>query len=100
MARELAPVLADIIEAIEGVETATAGRTFEEFKADWLLRHATQRALEIISEAARHIPEEYLAERPDIPWRQIKSIGNVLRHEYHKVIDERSGQLSSITYRH
>ena len=88
MSRKLAPVLADIAEAIEGIEAATAGRSFEEFKADWLLRHATQRALEIISEAVRHIPEELLAERPDIPWRQIKGIGNVMRHEYHRVVDD------------
>jgi uncharacterized protein with HEPN domain len=86
--RTLAPVLVDIIEAIDGIQRATAGRTFEAFKEDWLLRHATQRALEIISEASRHIPHDYLAQRPEIPWRQIRSIGNVLRHEYHKVVDE------------
>ena len=47
-----------------------------------------QRALEIISEASRHIPDELLVSAPDIPWKQIRGIGNILRHEYHKIADE------------
>jgi uncharacterized protein with HEPN domain len=40
--------------------------------------------LEIISEAARHIPEDYRALTPDLPWRRIAAIGNLLRHEYQR----------------
>jgi len=88
MGRKTAPVLAEILEAIEGIETATAGKSLEDFKGDWLLRMAVQRALEIISEAARHIPDELLTIAPDIRWKQIRGIGNILRHEYHRIADE------------
>lgn len=86
--RKIGPVLAEILEAIEGIEKHTAGKSFEDFKQDWLLRLAVQRALEIISEASRHLPDDLLALAPDIPWKQIHGIGNVLRHEYHKIADD------------
>ena len=38
--------------------------------------------LEIISEASRSIPEEMKTLEPDVPWREIAGIGNVLRHDY------------------
>ncbi|MDO9417283.1 HepT-like ribonuclease domain-containing protein [Pararhizobium sp.] len=86
--RSIEPVLTDILDAIDGIEKATSGKTFEEFKSDWLLRLATQRALEIISEAARHIPDDLLDAAPNVPWKQIRGIGNILRHEYHKIADD------------
>jgi len=63
------------------------GKTIDDFGADWLLRHGVQRGIEIISEAARRIPPELQARQPNIPWAQIMGIGNVLRHEYHRVSD-------------
>jgi uncharacterized protein with HEPN domain len=47
-----------------------------------------QRAIEIISEASRRIPDEIKATRPEIEWRSIASIGNFLRHEYHTISDK------------
>jgi uncharacterized protein with HEPN domain len=86
--RKVGPVLAEIREAIEGIETYTAGKTLADFQRDWLLRLAVQRALEIISEAARHMPDELLAQASGVPWKKIRGIGNVLRHEYHKIADD------------
>ncbi|WP_426125318.1 HepT-like ribonuclease domain-containing protein [Pararhizobium sp. PWRC1-1] len=42
-----------MLNAITGIERATAGKTFENYQGDWLLKHAVQRAIEIISEASR-----------------------------------------------
>ncbi len=86
--RRVEPVLAEILEAIEGIETHTAGKSLADFERGWLLRLAIQRALEIVSEACRHIPDELLAVAPDVPWKQIRGVGNILRHEYHKIADE------------
>ncbi len=49
------------------------------------MQRAVERGLEIISEASRGIPEEQKANHPDVPWAQIAGIGNILRHEYHRV---------------
>ncbi len=86
--RSVAPVLAEMLEAIEGIETHTAGKSLSDFEGNWLLKLAVQRALEIASEAARHIPDELLAVAPNIQWKQIRGIGNILRHEYHKIAYE------------
>jgi uncharacterized protein with HEPN domain len=85
MARRFDVVLDEIIQTITGIESAVYNRSFQSFKADWLLQRGIERALEIISEAVRHIPEEILAKRNDIPWSDIKAIGNLIRHEYHRV---------------
>lgn len=86
--RRIEPILAEIIAAIDGIESAMAGKTLDDFKVDWLLRHGVQRGIEIISEASRHIPDAMLASAPDIPWKQIRGIGNILRHEYHRIADQ------------
>ena len=87
MSRLIRPALRAIIEAIDGIEAATLGKTLEDYGADWLLRHGVQRGIEIVSEAARRIPSDVQATRSEIPWAQIMGIGNVLRHEYHRISD-------------
>ncbi len=56
-----------------------------EFEANLFRRLAIERALEIVSEASRRIPEELLAEHGHIAWRRVHDLGNVLRHAYHAV---------------
>jgi uncharacterized protein with HEPN domain len=46
---------------------------------------ATERAISIISEASRRIPDEVKAIAPEVPWRKVAGIGNVLRHDYDDV---------------
>jgi uncharacterized protein with HEPN domain len=83
-ARLVRPALRAIAEAIEGIDNAVAGKTLSDYSADWLLCHGIQRGIEIISEAARRIPP---VTQPAIPWAEIMGIGNVLRHEYHRISD-------------
>jgi uncharacterized protein with HEPN domain len=88
MTRKIAPILHEIIVAIDGIQIAVAGKTFADFQKDWLLRHGAQRAIEIISEASRHVPDHLKTMHPSIRWRSIAGIGNVLRHEYHSISDK------------
>lgn len=78
----------DILETIDELERATAGKTFEDFERDWLLRKAAERAVEIISEASRRLPDDLKARHPYPRWREVAGIGNILRHEYHRVEDQ------------
>jgi uncharacterized protein with HEPN domain len=87
MTRLLCPALRAILEAIDGIDNAARGMTLDDFSANWLLRHGIQRGIEIVSEAARRIPPDIQATQPDIPWAEIMGIGNVLRHEYHRISD-------------
>ena len=87
MARQVAHAIHDILEAIERVEQITRGKSFEEFQASWQLRWLVQRALQIVSEASRAIPDELIQLRPEVPWRNVRGIGNVLRHDYESLSD-------------
>lgn len=43
------------------------------------------RNLEIIGEAARHVPSEIQAQYPDLPWAEMQTMRNIVIHEYHGV---------------
>jgi len=88
MPRKIRPVLQEMLTAINGIEMAIAGKNFADFQREWLLRHGVQRGIEIISEASRHLPAALLARYPEIPWDQVKGIGSILRHEYHRISDK------------
>lgn len=88
MARDIEVILTEMLETIALIETALAGMTREDFGRDDILRLAVQRAIEIVSEASRHIPDAMLRQAPDIPWRSIRGMGNILRHEYHRIADD------------
>ena len=86
MERLVRPAIRAIVDAIDGIDSA-ARVEFCRTLLRVLLRHGIQRGIEIISEAARRVPSETQAPQPQIPWAQIIGIGNVLRHEYHRISD-------------
>ena len=88
MVREIRHFLQDILDAIAIVEDAIDGKSFADYKGNAVLRLALERAVEIISEASRGIPDELKATRLEIPWPRVKAIGNILRHEYHGLSDK------------
>jgi uncharacterized protein with HEPN domain len=79
--------LYDIKECIGGIQETIKDADFETYQQTWHMRRAVERGIEIISEASRHLPQEYKDQFPAIPWRQIQSVGNVLRHEYPRIED-------------
>jgi uncharacterized protein with HEPN domain len=83
--RSIRPRLQDILDNISIVGGAIEGRDYPSFVADPVLRLATERAIEIISEAVRHIPEDLRNRHPGTPWRNIMAISNKLRHEYQRI---------------
>ena len=76
--------LVNIVELIEHIRGETHRVTYETFKTDWRTRWLVERGLEIVSEASRHLSGELKDRHPDIPWRRIAGIGNVLRHDYER----------------
>jgi uncharacterized protein with HEPN domain len=84
--RDLRPRLDDILRSIAWIEQDVKGIRRATFVADRRLRQLVERNVEIISEATRHLPAELKSRHPDIPWREIAGIGNVLRHDYEEVV--------------
>ena len=70
-----------IRDAIARIETYTAqGR--EAFFANTMVQDAVIRNLEVIGEAVRSLPPDLRRRHPEIPWRSITALRNVLIHEY------------------
>lgn len=85
--RDYRHALVDMRSAIDGIQASTRGKTIKDYEQDWMLKHAIQRGIEIISEASRQLPQEILALTPEVPWSKVRGIGNVLRHGYHSLSD-------------
>jgi len=75
----------DILDAIQEIQTFISGKSYDDYLADTMLRLALERCVEIVSEASRHVPAEMKADHPDVPWKRVPDIGNVLRHAYRSI---------------
>jgi uncharacterized protein with HEPN domain len=72
----------DILEAIELIQGYVENYVFDDFTVDRKTQDAVIRNLEIIGEAAKHLPETIKESAPEIEWRKIISFRNILTHEY------------------
>jgi len=63
----------------------TKGYSFDEFQGNEKTIDSVLRNLEIIGEAARHVPTEIRARYPELPWAEMLTMRNIVIHEYHGV---------------
>jgi len=87
MAKDPTVAIRDCLAEIAILDEIAARMTLELFKSDPITRRAAAYAIQTISEAVRHIPDDWLADYPTEPWAQIKGIGNRIRHEYFRLDD-------------
>lgn len=66
-------------------QTFVCGLDLQSFTADVKSCYAVMRAIEIVSEASRHLPNEVYDRHQHLPWRSIRDVGNFYRHEYDNV---------------
>ena len=82
MKREYEDYLRDMLENAEKALSFVQGLDYDGFCKDDKAMYAVIRALEIIGEAARQIPENVREANSDVPWREIAGMRNKLTHEY------------------
>jgi len=80
--REWRFYVGDMIEFSQKVLSYTADMSQAEFVASGLTYDASLRNLELIGEAANHIPEQIRIEHSTVPWRLIIATRNRLIHAY------------------
>ncbi len=83
----------DILDQIALVKAHTAGADQARFALDSLLQGDAMYRIGIIGEAVAGIPDEVKASHPEVPWRVIRNMRNVLTHVYFQVDIDRVWQV-------
>jgi uncharacterized protein with HEPN domain len=78
----------DMLDAAKAVQEFVAGKSFNDYLEDRMLRGAVERHVEIIGEAANKVSQSFQEEHAEIPWRSIIGQRHVLAHEYGEIKHE------------
>jgi uncharacterized protein with HEPN domain len=93
--REYKFFINDIIQSIEIIEMYARGLTFGDFEKSLEKQDAITRRLEIIGEAVKNIPHDIRIQFPQIPWKKISGLRDVMIHNYFGVSSERIWKILS-----
>jgi uncharacterized protein with HEPN domain len=88
--------LLHIRDEIDGVAMIVRDLSFAQCQGSYMHRRAVERAVQIISEAAKALPSDYLAKYPKAPWTSIVGIDNILRHEYQHLDDKQLWEIAMV----
>jgi len=77
--------LHDILEATRLIATYVKDTTAAGFRADTQKQDAVIRRIEIIGEAAAHLSEATRREIPELPFRRMRGMRNIVAHDYANV---------------
>ena len=79
--------LYDIRDNILLAREFVAGLDYDAFITSRRDVYAVTRAIEIVSEASKRLPDDVRARHPHMPWRDIRDVGNFYRHRYDNVAE-------------
>jgi len=74
--------LEDMLQSMKRIGEYIGELDFEKFKTNQLVVDAVVRNFEIIGEASKNIPKDVQGKYPEIPWRQMYGLRNLIAHEY------------------
>jgi uncharacterized protein with HEPN domain len=82
VSKDVTVFIKHILQSINLIECYTSQISREDFIKSSQVQDAIMRRLEIIGEATKNIPEDFRKEYPDIPWREIAGMRDILIHNY------------------
>jgi uncharacterized protein with HEPN domain len=85
MSREFLDFVEDILDGMNKAGILLEGVSYSQFETDFRINFAVVRALEIIGEAAKRIPEQVRQRYPDIPWKGMAGMRDRIIHGYDNV---------------
>jgi len=88
MSRDYLLFLDDIAQSSQKILRYIGGISYEQFLRDDKTYDAVIRNLEVIGEAVKNIPEEIRTRYPEIEWRKMSGLRDIVAHEYFGVSDE------------
>ena len=84
-----AAILWDMLQAARDAMAIVAGATAENLGRDRLRTLALERSMELLGEAARRVSDDFRAAHPQVPWRAMIGLRNILAHDYGRIDHER-----------
>ena len=78
----------DILDAIENIQQYIEGLDYDAFINDRKTMDAVIRNLITIGEAAAYVPDHVIEAHPEIPWRDMSDMRNIIVHEYFGISDK------------
>jgi uncharacterized protein with HEPN domain len=85
MSHEFLDFIEDILDGMNKAETLLEGVSYSQFETDFRINFAVVRALEIIGEAAKRLPDDLRQRYPDIPWKGMAGMRDRIIHGYDNV---------------
>jgi len=82
MQRDTNLYLEDMLVAIEKITAYMAGTIYEQLSTKGMLLDAVLHYLEIIGEAAKHVPNNLREKYSQVDWRKIAGFRDIVVHEY------------------
>ena len=87
--------LRDITDSSALIVEYVKNFTFEEFEKDTMRYLAVSRLLEIIGEATKNLSNDFKAKHPNIPWKKMAGLRDVIIHDYQELNREMIFKISS-----
>lgn len=81
--------LEHILQAIHEIEIFISGINFSVYEQDRKTQAAVERMLLIVSEAAKRLGADAEDLCPEVEWKPICTFGNIVRHEYDRMVNQR-----------
>ena len=80
--RNVTLYLNDIVDNMRDAEEFIQGLSYGDFAVDKKTFNAVARAIEVIGEAAKNIPEDMRSKYPSVPWREMAGMRDKVIHSY------------------
>lgn len=88
MSRNFKLYLDDMLKSINKIERYTKGMNRQQLSANELTFDAVIYNLQIIGEAVKHIPPEIRDRYPQVEWRKIAGLRDIVAHAYFSIDDQ------------
>lgn len=83
--RSIALYLQDMVTSMDRIALYIQNLDFESFEKNFMVVDAVVRNFEVIGEATRKVPDSIKEQYPEIPWKKMYQLRNIVSHEYFDV---------------